>query len=225
MSTELQHVINTIETSTIRNIHYEYSLQENIFSESFYEELINNLPDDNQYGRTEYKSESRDGNPIRYKFSLKDVNGISLQSLPDDHPLIVVSKILRSRELYDTFSNLFSNINNKSKDVGVNVYLFRDKAGYKLAPHPDAIYKIMSLVIYLAKDNSYKEVGTIINTKEKDGQFIKHDLIEYKRNSGFIFPVTDTSFHSVDIVTHKNFNRDTIANFYGLSDSFMAPLI
>ena len=37
MSTELQHVINTIETSTIRNIPYEYCLLENIFSESFYE--------------------------------------------------------------------------------------------------------------------------------------------------------------------------------------------
>ena len=74
-------------------------------------------------------------------------------------------------------------------------------------------------------DNPHALKQTIINTKEKDGQFIKHDLIEYKRNSGFIYPVTDTSFHSVDIVTHKNFNRDTIANFYGLSDSFMAPLI
>ena len=221
MSTELQQVIHSIETSNVRNKPYEHCLIENIFSEDFYEELINNVPNDDEYKPTEYVSETRDGNPTRYKISLKDPTDNRLLNYPS---LQKLSKILLSKEIYSALSNLFSNIN-KSKDVGVNVYLFRDKVGYKLAPHSDASYKIISLIIYLAKNDSYKEVGTIINTKGEDGQFIKYDQVEYKRNSGFAFPVVDTSFHSVDEVTIKNFNRDTVTNFYASDDGFVAPLI
>jgi|15BtaG_2_1085339.scaffolds.fasta_scaffold04956_6 hypothetical protein len=227
MSTELQHVINSIENSNFRNSPYEHCLIENIFSEEFYEELINNLPNDDKYSKTEYISESRDGNPTRYKFSLKNPQkvGVELKKpLGDEkHPLQILSEILISQKVYDAFSNLFSNIN-KFKNIHVNAYLFRDKAGYSILPHPDANYKVLTFILYLPKDNLHKDVGTIINTKE-DGQFIKHDLVEYKRNSGLAFPVTDTSFHSVDTVTHKNFNRDMITNFYAVDNKFMTALV
>jgi hypothetical protein len=217
MSTELQHVINSIENSNFRNTPYEHCVIENIFSEEFYEELIHTISTEPlKYYPTEYKTKETKGNPTRYKVSLKKTEKLSnpvLQKLAD---------IMKSRKIYDAFTNLFSNIN-KSKNVGVNCYLFRDGEGFKIAPHPDAFYKILSFIIYLPKDNLHKEIGTIINIKE-DGQFIKHDLVEYKRNSGFAFPVIDTSFHSVDEVTYKNFNRDTIANFYAI-DSFMEALI
>lgn len=238
MTSELQHVIHSIENSNLRHTPYEHCLIENIFSEDFYEQIINNLPDDDRYMMTTYgfhkldKEAQKTAKAYRYKFSLKKPESTQIRKVdnPDGHPLRELSKILISKEVYNAFSNLFSNLS-KSDDMGVNAYLFRDKAGYNIPPHPDSSYKEMTWITYLARDDLHKEVGTVINARydpkvwEGDQeQFIRYEQLEYKRNSGFAFPITKESFHSVDTITLKNFSRNIISNFYA-TDSFTAPLI
>lgn len=96
--------------------------------------------------------------------------------------------------------------------LGNEIYLVRDSAGYSLGPHTDTPKKVISVIFYLADDDSHPEFGTSVYVPkgpmtdptgkhhDRDG-FTLVKTAPYAPNSMFAFKRTDNSFHGVEPVT------------------------
>lgn len=98
--------------------------------------------------------------------------------------------------------------------------LIHDKVGYKIGPHTDVPARVLSAILYLAKDDRHPELGTDIyvpkdrKLKSIDGKhfrdsskFRKHLTVPYEPNTMFVFLRTDNSFHGV---TQTKLERDVL---------------
>ena len=78
----------------------------------------------------------------------------------------------------------------------------------KMAPdtsykvHQDSIWKRLSLVVYIGKDNA----GTLFHKSENDGTPIGE--VEWKHNRGFAFVPGENTWHSYRNI--RNYARETV---------------
>jgi hypothetical protein len=91
--------------------------------------------------------------------------------------------------------------------------LVRDNENYKIGPHTDAAWKVVSLLFYLPENDSLRDYGTAIYVPKdptfrcKGGPHYKFDGFEmvdrapFIPNSCFGFWKTDNSFHGVPPIT------------------------
>ena len=280
---ELSSLLASIEKSDYSDVPYEHFYMTDIFSEEFYNEIIEFLPSDSAYlpinhpdanneekgwtGTKRKSKKNKDGNERpRSKRGGKSTRGIICLNRAfiekATGPWERVANILYSPELKDALFKKFNKTilfrgskgwrdgrhnplyytahNFKAEPT---VSLVRDKEAYQIKIHPDSYKKIVTFQLYLPKDNSHENIGTIVNAPVGKGvpkEWLKkrnekvdgrgpayHDgkqakLPEYKRfkfhrNSGYAFPVSDRSFHSVEkLPLLEGFNRDTIMIIYYL---------
>lgn len=95
-------------------------------------------------------------------------------------------------------------------DYMEDVLLIKDKAGYKIGVHRDRLDKVVTLLIYLAKDGKSTHAGTGIYVPKEKGfscpigkhygfdKFDKLETVPYLPNTAFMFLNTDKSFHGVE---------------------------
>ena len=279
MDKELNSLLAAIEKSDYSHIPYEHFYMTDIFSEEFYNEIIEFLPSDRAYlplyhpdASNEEKGWTGKPQPKRWGLFSETYRGgkrtrgtIFLNRAfieKTTGPWERVANILYSPELKDALFKKFSKTillrgdkawkkgrYNPSYYTGGNftaepsVSLTRDKEAYQIKIHPDSYKKMVTFQLYLPKDNSHENIGTIVNApvgKDVPKGWLKtrnekvdgrgpnyHDgnqakLPEYKRfkfhrNSGYAFPVSDRSFHSVEkLPLLDGFNRDTIMVTYYL---------
>ena len=206
---ELAHLLKAIDNGDYSSAPYEHSIINNMFSEEFYQKLLDSLPEDKSYYKYKHKDIKEYGKDSpRLRLELDESFS---RSLEDGHPLKEFSDILNSPELKDKIWKTFDKTIEKTK-CWPQACLMRDKKGYKINPHPDK-GKVATFLLYLPKDNSHEDVGTVINIKTENG-FEEYSQAKYKRNSGFIFPVTMNSWHSVNTLGHDNFDRNVAMSLY-----------
>ena len=128
------------------------------------------------------------------------------------------SGLLRSKFKY-YLDMRFKYLENVSFET--ELLLINDKKNYSLGPHNDHPRKVISLLIYLAKDFSQKESGTsiyipkdpnfIVQNKEYQHypheQFHKVMTMPFVPNSAFSFIKTNTSFHGVEKLEAEETDR------------------
>lgn len=83
----------------------------------------------------------------------------------------------------------------------------RDKEDCLIKPHPDSKSKPAALLLYLPKDNKNKGIGTIINIKT-ERVFAEYSQVKYRINTGLIFARTSESYHSVNTLKQRLFDRN-----------------
>jgi hypothetical protein len=184
-------------TRVSRNAHnpFEWQYIENVWPN--YQELIDNLPEN--YDNIS-KSRSLKGYPQRFTAKpetpfWRDVFG----ELQNGH---------LKHELCDTFG-----VTEDPCDFDDECLLIRDFAGYKIGPHTDSPVKVITVLFYLAKDESMLTAGTSIYAPKKKGftckggphypsnKFKLLQTMPYKPNTAFAFLKTDNSFHGVEPCT------------------------
>ena len=209
MSKELDHVINAVRESVVYDYPYDYCYITNFFSDSFYDELLKNLPSTDKFKRKKYGSEKgQPGNRYQFKMS-QSGNEIIQQALT----------ILKSKELQDVYFTKFKDaiIRHRKTDkisVSCTPIIVRDKKGYSIDPHPDVVDKVITTQIYLPEDNIHENIGTIINIKEGE-QFINYKQLKFHRNTSYALVRSKNSWHSVDTLkTEDNFDRNSIQFTY-----------
>lgn len=79
--------------------------------------------------------------------------------------------------------------------------LGRDSRGYKIKPHPDGADRVYTAQVYLADDDSQKEMGTSVYERLEDKSYRLVRRLAFLPNTGFCFARTDTTFHGVERVT------------------------
>jgi len=92
--------------------------------------------------------------------------------------------------------------------------LTRDIPGYSIPPHPDTAWKGITVQLYLPRDNSHTDIGTIFHRVRPDGSLEKALQMSFARNSGYAFSVDTDTWHSADPVGPEVDTRDSILLTY-----------
>tara|TARA_R110000751_G_scaffold23590_2_gene65142 strand:+ start:147 stop:920 length:774 start_codon:yes stop_codon:yes gene_type:complete len=233
MDIELKNLIEAINKSDYHTDPYEYFYMSSVFSEEFYQEILDSLPEDDGYEHFHHRDAS-----IKDKDGA--TTGLSTRRRAKLNSTFIkkqggvwgrFAKILYSEELKDILFDKFEkSLSAREEALGSgpsvygakpSVFLFRDKNGYKIAPHPDSAGKAITFQIYLPEDNSHENVGTIINKKvdkKENGRscrsMVEHARHKFHRNSGYAFPVNSQSWHSVDTLSAPDFDRNSLMVIY-----------
>lgn len=109
----------------------------------------------------------------------------------------------------------------KQSKFHIDVRLIRDSLGYKIGPHTDASWKVLSLLFYLPKTNEHSDCGTAVYVPKMPDfrcpggpHYSFDDFTEVWRapfapNSCLGFWKTDKSFHGVPPLPVQ-FQRDVL---------------
>lgn len=166
----LSHCVKTVEATTMERDPFPHFLATGIFPSDFYQELIENLPDVNEYTPFSCGKHHNAGgvcNRLRCEFS-----NTSLEKLSEEKRRLwfTVRSVLGSREFKQAvyrklavgLSLRFRNLEPDASDApGYAVPdLYRETEGYVIKPHPDTRKKIVTMQLALASDNSQRDIGT-----------------------------------------------------------------
>jgi hypothetical protein len=106
--------------------------------------------------------------------------------------------------------------------LDVDCRLVRDFSSYASPPQTDKPNKLVSLLFYLAADESLRDLGTSLYAPKdaalrSDGgspqrfeDFSRVDTLPYMPNSLFAFVRGDTTFHGVEPITRQAVRRDLL---------------
>ncbi len=168
---------------------FQHIYIENFFGKEAYSELLYSLHN-TQYTEIE-KSRGTRGYPLRYTAPYPEFLNTSLLDGSFKKSLLKKFGII-------------------DKGYSEDLLFIRDLPGYSIPPHTDSVSKIITVLIYLAEDNSMEEEGTSIYLPKKEGfickdgrhykfeDFTKVKTMPFRANSMFAFARTDNSFHGVE---------------------------
>ena len=216
---ELKHFINAVDSADYSKLPYEHCYINNIFSDEVYDEILKNLPHDEDYYYMKHPDLSDYGKESpRLRIEL---NSNYVSTLPEGHVYRLVTKILHSKELkalfFDKFKDTLVKSNRHKLQCSPQPCFMRDKTSYKIKPHPDSLGKIVTFQIYLPEDNSHENVGTIVNTDKGHGsseRFPIYKQFKFHRNTAYAFPVSKTSWHSVNTLVDEEIDRNSLMSIY-----------
>lgn len=136
-----------------------------------------------------------------------------IESLPPFDKYRQYNNIYPNRFLYPARDGIWGEVEKQFIDLfgeKIRVQLCRDKPGYSIGPHTDGQKERMTLLFYLAKDDSHPGVGTSVYVPVKhdficDGK-THHEFADFRKlwtaryvpNSMFGFVRSDNSFHGVE---------------------------
>ncbi len=194
---------------------------ESIFPASFYQLLISNLPDIKYY-KDQVHSDAMmpDGRSARRRFELTDSN---IRKLPPAQRAFWTEALrqLKSEEIQKRFLRAFDRVLRQRFKQGldkVDIYqravLFKDIGGYKISVHADNLEKVITSQFYLPKDDSQLHLGTSFHERLPNGEFKKVKTLPFAPNSGYAFPVTDQSWHSVEQLRPEDKPRESLMLIY-----------
>ena len=211
-----------IANKAVSHFPFPHMYISNIFTDTFYAEIINHLPKFNQL-RTIDEVRPTKGFKERFALNLDDE---SLNALNDKEKLFwsnfrkqFLSGGLKNFLLTKKFSAYIEARFPNFKELNFydELLLINDTLNFKLGPHTDAPRKVMSFLFYLPKDESQIKLGTSIYVPKdlsfhcsgavshhSHDDFINIHTNNFLPNSVFAFIKTNNSFHGLEkIVTDE----------------------
>lgn len=200
----LAHVLDVVRAAPLRKEPFAHIYYENVWPEAFYAELLEALPDPSRFEPLYHKDALRaDGTTTRSTFTLASE---PLAALPASarRTLETAAAAIGSPELRDALLARYEDVlrerfptRYQALALEGTVKLQRDEPGYKIGIHPDTSDKVVLLQLYLAPDDAHTEMGTALYRREGQG-FAIADTLPFRRNSGYSFARTETSWHGVE---------------------------
>lgn len=205
----LEHVCYKLRNARVKLYPFPHFFIRNVFPRDFYMKLVENLPPDDRYKANESSYRNRYFGPKDY-----DPTGFLGERQFLDSVLAIFGPQLFERKNRDYLPG-------ESMSVSTDIRLIRDVKGYKIGPHTDAPWKMVSLLFYLPKNPLMRHAGTSIFVPEDhekrcnggphypfDG-FRIVDTAPFIPNSCFGFWKTDYSWHGVEPLDIEG-NRDIL---------------
>lgn len=234
MKKELQYTINKIEESLLRTEPYAYLEIENIFSDSFYADLIKHKPKKIDAYRPLSKMYS-DRYVMELGYGENTNRGIAKINLKDNSNFWkeFQNTFIKNKDLANCFIEKYKDFldTERAKKGMINCRLSCDFKGYSIGVHRDKRDKVLSVLFYIP--DSYQpdranNWGTQILIPKKnmvhsdkhhpyndDGThnlFDLHKTVEYAPNKLFSWCVGEKSYHGV-APTIFDGKRESIAFF------------
>lgn len=197
----LSHLIRKIESTQIQEHPYSYFHSEGIFPDSFYRELLENLPDPSLFSSGKDYPNRRHINFLEHPLEMLPFQ----QTLFWEH----LSSLLASQELASALLKKFDSTK-PLEQLGVYLSLIRDQSQYFIGPHTDHGNKIVTLLFYLPATAEQRHLGTSLyipknraftcpgDCHHRFEDFEKALTVPFLPNSVFGFHRSDVSFHGVE---------------------------
>ncbi len=218
----LEHLLKTVSSAIVRNKPFSHLCLEQCFPDSFYEDMMNNIPPAECFvPNFRYDSIKADGSPTRFCLPLHVKE--KLVEIPSTQRNIwsIVTKVLGDVKLRECIFDKFRDqIEKRYKTKNIDkveaypsILLSRDISGYRITPHPDIMKKIITVQFYLADESDCSGMGTKLYEERSPTwtrilrklkfsnsriYFRMAKRIEFKKNTGYSFAVTERSWHGVD---------------------------
>ncbi|HVZ53930.1 MAG TPA: hypothetical protein VG986_18320 [Pseudolabrys sp.] len=206
---------------------------DHVFPDDLYARILALMPQSRDYRPMHGRSKGLDlddGTHTRVKI---DLFPEYIRNLPPEKRALwdVVGRALCSDEVKQAFRRRLAP--GLSKRFGpdfakVGMYpipiLTRDIPGYLIPPHTDTHWKGITVQLYVPKDESATDIGTIFHDVLPDGSMPKHTRMRFAPNTGYAFAVGDDSWHSADPVHNGVKTRDSILLTYFVDQGVLKVL-
>lgn len=227
------YVANSIDAARAVEKPFFHLEFDRVFPDDIYARILALMPESRDYRPMHGRSKGLDlddGTHTRVKI---DLFPEYIRNLPLEKRALwdVVGRALCSDEVKQAFMRRLAP--GLSKRFGpdfakVGMYpipiLTRDIPGYLIPPHTDTHWKGITVQLYLPKDESATDVGTIFHEVLPDGSMPKHTQMRFAPNTGYAFAVGDDSWHSADPVHNGVKTRDSILLTYFVDEGVLKVL-
>lgn len=207
-----QHVLYALRNATVKKWPFPHFFAEHVFPPTFYEQLLTYLA-----AKTDFSTENpRASRYANRTFALNcDVPGLEFMSSK--------SFLQQVLAIFAPEVSALQALHNDSGSMQVyrDIRLIRDGIGYKIGPHTDAKWKMVSLLFYLPATWEHREYGTSLYVPKDPafrcvgGPHYPFEPFERVHTAPFVpntclgFWKTDHSFHGVEPIPVQ-FPRDVL---------------
>jgi len=226
-ATVMAHMSAAIEAAAVYTEPFHYLKLATVFPPAVYGAMLEHMPGPKDYrpmsGRTKYtRTEAGD---TRTKM---DLFPEFIGHLPQAKRPVwrIVAQTLCSTEVREALRRrLAPGLERRfgARYGSIGLYpiptLTRDVAGYEIGIHPDTRSKAITVQIYLPRDRSLEQLGTVFHKATGRDGFERALQMPYTPNTGYAFAVGAETYHSVDKIGPEVSTRDSILLFYFLDDS------
>src|ERR1700751_569359 len=201
---------------------YHLELQR-VFPDDVYASMLAAMPQASDYRPLYGQNQCNvlaDGTPTRVKI---DLFPEYIRHLPPEKRVVwdIVGRALCSEPVKSAFVRklapaLARRFGPNYAKVGMYpiAILSRDVPGYKIDPHTDTRWKGITVQLFLPRDASHTDIGTIFHEKLADGSLPKRTQMKFAPNTGYAFAVGEDTWHSADPVGPEVTTRDSILLTY-----------
>jgi hypothetical protein len=216
-------VIASIEAAPCDDRPFTHLALEHIFPDDVYVAMLANMPEAADYRPMHGRAKGHDladGTHTRVKI---DLFPEYIRHLPPQKRAIwdPVGRALCSLPVREAFvRRLALGLARRFGSGYAEVAMFpipvltRDIPGYLITPHTDTRWKGITVQLYLPRDRSNAEIGTIFHEKLADGSLVKTKRMTFAPNTGYAFAVGTDTWHSADQVGPEVTTRDSILLTY-----------
>lgn len=217
-----------IESAPLMSSPYDHFRMEGIFPAELYAALIDQLPDSSFYQpipHRDAKISENESTRIVMPLSGEYLSNSTLSENKKNFWMQVSEECNASSIKDAVFSrlqhDLFLRFGIEPKDIPVTlkVQLYRDITGYKIRPHRDNMAKVVTLQIYLPKNDELESCGTCIYEAKPNNEMEKVKKFPFIPNSGYAFAVSDKSWHGVETLSEAGIERNSLMMFWVLKGS------
>jgi hypothetical protein len=219
----IEHVVERIRAAKALPRPFHHLEFDRIFPDEVYEAMLHALPVSADYRPMSGRSKGHDrpdGTPTRVKL---DLFPEYIRHLPADKRRVwrLIGRALCSRPVQAAFverlaPGLEARFGNAFAATGFYPIpiLTRDIPGYRITPHTDTHWKGITVQLYLPRDESHANIGTIFHARRADGGLERFSQVRFAPNSGYAFAVGSDTWHSADSVGPEVETRDSILLTY-----------
>ena len=221
----VQHLLRALEATNAEDKPFAHCYIQGLFPEDVYAEMVQAFPDPECYEITGVETRTF----LELTPDLLEPLGKQQREL-----WWSVGAALRSREFRQAlFRKLQRGLGRRfgartdldSIEAYPRPALFRDTSGYKIPPHPDTRKKVVTMQIFLPRDDTQMELGTsiykptfpLVWALSKRAGLKKVKQFPFAQNSGYAFAVVNrplhASWHGRDLVETEGV-RHTLINVY-----------
>lgn len=221
----IEFITASIGAATVEQKPFYHLELENFFPAELYAAMLDSMPVSSDYRPMHGRSRNNDladGTHTRMKI---DLFPEYIRHLPEDKRVIwsIVGEALRSKEVINAFRRILAPALERRLGRGYatcRLYavpiLTRDFPGYRIKPHTDTHWKGITVQLYLPRDDSNIDVGTVFHRFLPNNALPKAKQIPFAPNSGYAFAVDKDTWHSADPVHDRIATRDSILLTYYL---------
>ena len=220
------HLAYKIANANLLEYPFPHMFIENIFPIDIYDEMLINMPIQNNYSPIHEKRMVK-GSDGRFVILFNELENLKIEKKKKEFWSEFYKSIINSRFTH-ILTSKFSNLIQRRFEgqTGVNLkdemMLVQDRTNYYLGPHTDSIYKVITVLFYLPENDENAHLGTSIYSPKdtkfqcvggphyRHQDFHKVTTMPMKKNSVFIFFKSSKSFHGVEPLNKKNISRNLL---------------
>ena len=205
--------LTRITNAPLKTEPFTHFFLENVFSDTTYQALIDNLPDTFYYQKS--KNYAR-----RYTLPLNQ-DTLELLDPKLQEFWSPLTRVMQSKQFLSAVLHKFQV--ELSDDFSPILQLVQDHDHYALGPHTDIPNKVVTLLFYLPPTNDQAHLGTSLyrpldpqfrcsgHAHHPFEQFVKVGQVPFLANSVFGFIRTDVSFHGVEPIGVQEIQRNILS--------------